>query len=90
MCIRDSACKQTLLTIEDTNGFDNAQVCAGGVRTGEVYPDTLESRYADGLYLTGELLDVEGICGGYNLQFAFSSASVCAEALQKKLGAQPV
>ena len=45
------ACKQTLLTIEDTNGFDNAQVCAGGVRTGEVYPDTLESRHVDGLYL---------------------------------------
>ena len=78
------ACKQTLLTIEDTNGFDNAQVCAGGVRTGEVYPDTLESRYADGLYLTGELLDVEGICGGYNLQWAWATGYLAGRAAAER------
>ena len=74
------ACKQTLLAIEDTNGFDNAQVCAGGVRTGEVDPKTMESRYVRGLYLTGELLDVEGICGGYNLQWAWATGYLAGRA----------
>ena len=47
---------------------------------GEVYPDTLESRYVDGLYLTGELLDVEGICGGYNLQWAWATGYLAGRA----------
>ena len=50
-----------------------AQVCTGGVVTSEVVPETLESRKVPGLYLAGELLDVDGMCGGYNLQWAFSS-----------------
>ena len=43
--------------------------CAGGVRTEEVDPKTMESHYVSGLYFAGELLDVDGICGGYNLQW---------------------
>lgn len=66
-------CKGEMVEIEDTMGFDRAQVCAGGVKTKEVHPDTLESNYINGLYITGELLDIEGICGGYNLQWAWAT-----------------
>lgn len=65
--------KNTVVTIETTNGFDNAQVCAGGIRTEEIDVDTMESKYIKNLYLTGELLDVDGICGGYNLQWAWAT-----------------
>ncbi len=61
------------IEIEDTNSFDQAQVCAGGVRTGEVNARTMESVFERGLYLTGELLDIDGICGGYNLQWAWAT-----------------
>lgn len=66
-------CKHTVLTIQDTNGYDNAQVCAGGVRLREVDCSTMESRYMNGFYLTGELLDADGMCGGYNLQWAWAT-----------------
>lgn len=69
-------CKAGLLTITDTNGFENAQVCAGGVPLTEIHPDTMESKYVPGLYLTGELLDVDGICGGYNLQWAWTTGAL--------------
>lgn len=55
------------------NSFARAQVCCGGVDTREIYPETLKSRLVPGLYLVGELLDVDGICGGYNLQWAWST-----------------
>ena len=61
------------LKISDTNGFDNAQVCAGGIPLAEVNETTMESRCVNGLYLAGEILDVDGECGGYNLQWAWSS-----------------
>lgn len=60
-------------TCREINGFDRAQVTCGGVPLPEVNPDTLESLCCPGLYLAGELLDVDGICGGYNLQWAWSS-----------------
>ena len=55
--------------------FDSAQVCVGGVRTTELNPDTLEcvSEELKGIFLTGELIDIDGPCGGYNLQWAWSS-----------------
>lgn len=59
--------------VTGTNSFEQAQVCCGGVDTREICPDTLESRLIPGLYVTGELLDVDGICGGYNLQWAWST-----------------
>ena len=59
--------------ITETNSFEQAQVCRGGIDTKEVNPDTLESLYVRGLYFAGEILDVDGICGGYNLQWAWSS-----------------
>lgn len=56
-----------------TNSFEQAQVCRGGVDTKEVSPQTMESNLVKGLYFAGEILDVDGICGGYNLQWAWSS-----------------
>lgn len=56
-----------------TNSFEQAQVCCGGVDTAEVDPETLESRIVPGVYFAGELLDVDGMCGGYNISWALSS-----------------
>ena len=57
-------------------GMENAQVTAGGVLTDDFDPYTLESKKVPGLYVCGELLDVDGDCGGYNLQWAWSSGCV--------------
>lgn len=59
-----------------TKSYKEAQICAGGVDVREL-KDTLESRLVEGLYFAGEMVDVHGDCGGYNLQWAFSSGSVC-------------
>jgi predicted Rossmann fold flavoprotein len=65
----------TRLPVKGVRGFEFCQVSAGGVPVLEVDPYSLESRRRKGLYLTGETLDVVGPCGGYNLQFAFSSGA---------------
>jgi len=74
-----SVCKHFRIEIDGTNDFEQAQVCAGGVLTSEVNPQTLESVYAGRLYLTGELLDIDGICGGYNLQWAWSTGYIAGK-----------
>lgn len=65
--------------ITETNAFEQAQICCGGIDTTEINPDTLESNYVPGIYFAGELLDVDGICGGYNLQWAWSSGYVAGK-----------
>lgn len=67
-----------------TFGYSKAEVTRGGVATEEIDPRTMESRLVPGLYFTGEVLDVTGELGGYNFQWAFSSAAVCADALNGK------
>ena len=57
----------------------HAQVTAGGVNTDEVNNKTMESKLVKGLYIVGELLDVDGDCGGYNLQWAWSSGYIAGE-----------
>lgn len=74
-----SVCKHFKIEIQDTNDFEQAQVCAGGVYTTEIDSKTMESIYTDGLYLTGELLDIDGICGGYNLQWAWSTGYIAGK-----------
>ena len=64
-------------------GFDSAQVTQGGVLATEL-DENLMSRKADGLFIVGELVDVDGDCGGYNLQWAFSSGWVAASAIVKR------
>jgi hypothetical protein len=61
------------LPLLGTLGFEDAQVTAGGVQTGDFDPHTMESRLVPGLYACGEVLDVDGDCGGFNLQWAWSS-----------------
>lgn len=72
--------KADTVAITDTNGFENAQVCAGGVPLTEIDPGTMESRCMRQLYLAGELLDVDGICGGYNLQWAWATGYLAGRA----------
>ena len=67
------ACKRFKLPVRGTEGFANAQVTAGGIRTSEFDPRTLESRLCPRLFACGEVLDIDGDCGGYNLQWAWSS-----------------
>jgi len=64
---------KTPLTITGHTGYDGAFVTRGGARLKDVRPDTLESKIQPGLYLCGEVLDLDGPCGGFNLQWAFAS-----------------
>lgn len=61
------------ISLTEPLGMDGAQVTAGGVRTRDFDPDTMESKLVPGLYACGEVLDIDGDCGGYNLQWAWSS-----------------
>ena len=72
------------MPVSGTQGFKNAQVTRGGVSLDEVDPTTMASRIFDGLYLCGEVLDVDGPCGGYNLHFAFASALTAAKAVKER------
>ena len=67
-------------------GFAQAQVTSGGIRLDEIDPGTMASRLFDGLYLAGEVVDVDGPCGGYNLHFALASAMTAAQAIRAQLG----
>ena len=68
-------CRCLEMHITQSNGFENAQVCTGGVDLREV-SDELESLYAPNIYFAGEILDVDGRCGGYNLQWAWTSGYI--------------
>lgn len=71
--------KQFNLNIVGTNSFDKAQICSGGVPLKEINPETMESLKISGLYFTGEILDVAGACGGYNLGFAWISGMLAGK-----------
>ena len=62
--------------ITGSKSFEQAQVCAGGVDTEEICAETMESKIVPGVYFAGELVDIDGMCGGYNLQWAWSSGYV--------------
>lgn len=72
--------KHFYVEVMETNSFEEAQVCAGGVDTREVHAPTLESRLVKNLFITGELLDIDGTCGGYNLQWAWSTGFLAGRA----------
>ncbi len=69
-------CKHFQVEITGTNSFEHAQICAGGVKTTEINPQSMQSIYDENLYITGELLDIDGICGGYNLQWAWATGFI--------------
>ena len=64
------------LPVTGTLGYEKAEATAGGVRLEEVDPSTLESRVVPGLFLSGEILDVDGRLGGFNFQWSWSSGTV--------------
>ncbi len=70
------AIQQSKMKITGINPWNQSQVTAGGVTLSEINPCTLESKLIKNLFFCGELLDVDGICGGYNLQWAWSSGVV--------------
>ncbi len=76
-----SAVKNFTLKGVGALGFDNAQVTAGGIKTSEFNPETLESRLVPGLYAAGEVLDIDGDCGGFNLQWAWASGMLAGRLL---------
>lgn len=67
------------IDIVGSKSFDSAQVCAGGVCTAQINPETMESRLVPGLFFAGEVVDIDGMCGGYNLQWAWSSGWVAGQ-----------
>ena len=64
------------LIVKKTRSFSEAMITAGGVAVNEVNVKTMESLKAKGLYLAGEILDIDGISGGFNLQFAWSTGYI--------------
>lgn len=77
--------KMTRLTVTArTDGVKRAMVTTGGVDTREIDAKTMESKIVPGLYFTGEVLDVDGECGGYNLTFAFASAFLASKDIRKR------
>ncbi len=70
------ALSHSCFAIKSLRGYSQCQVTRGGIPLSEVNPETMESRHVRGLHLCGELLDVVGPCGGYNLQFAFSTGMI--------------
>lgn len=71
--------KSLRVPLTEPLGMDSAQVTSGGIRTGEFREETMESRLIPGLYACGEVLDIDGDCGGYNLQWAWSSGRLAGE-----------
>lgn len=71
------------MNIIDTNNFESAQITYGGVSLYEINPLTFESKIVSNLYLTGEVLDIDGDCGGYNIAFAVLSGILAGESVKK-------
>lgn len=76
-------CRQWKLHVTGSNSYENAQVCAGGVDTTEV-SDKMESKLVPGVYFAGEILDVDGKCGGYNLHWAWCSGYLAGMAVAER------
>ena len=79
----EQLCRGLRVEVQAVNPYEQAQVCAGGVDCGQV-TQSLESRLVPGLFFAGEILDIDGICGGYNLQWAWSSGMTAGMAAARK------
>ncbi len=75
--------KDMRFTVTGTYGLGNAQIAIGGISTEQVSAHSLESQLIHGLYFAGEALDIDGECGGYNLQWAWSSGAVAGKSAGK-------
>ena len=76
-----SALVEWPLPVSTCRGYNYAEATAGGVALDEIDPETMASRICPGLYLVGEMLDVDGRIGGFNFQWAWSTANVAGRAL---------
>ena len=85
LCALAAALTGWKMEITGTQSFDQAQVTAGGIVTQDIDPKTMESLLAPGLYITGEILDIDGDCGGYNLQWAWASGMLAGESCARSL-----
>lgn len=77
--------KHLPLTVKGTRGFDEAIVTRGGVDTRDISPSTMASRKVDGLYFAGEVIDVDALTGGFNLQLAFSTGALAGNSAAQSL-----
>jgi len=75
--------KKLEFIITDTKGFESCEVCAGGVVLSEIHLANMESKYQKNLFFIGEVLDIDGDCGGYNLHWAWSSAYRVAKSMKR-------
>jgi predicted flavoprotein YhiN len=73
--------KNLTLTVKSARSFAEAITTAGGVNTREINAGTMESKLVPGLYFTGEVIDVDGYTGGYNLQIAWSTGHLAGESV---------
>ena len=83
----EKACRTAMkleIPLTEPMGMDSAQVTAGGIVTSDFDPETMESRLVPGLYACGEVLDIDGDCGGFNLQWAWSSGRCAGSAAGKE------
>ncbi len=74
------------IPIKSTRDFDSAQITCGGIETKEIDPKNMMSQIKDGLFFAGEILDIHGNCGGYNLHLAFTTGRIAAEGILNYLG----
>ncbi len=77
--------KHLKIDINGTKGIEYAEVVAGGIDTKQINPKTMQSKLQPNLYFCGEVMDVDGYCGGYNLHWAWSSAYICATNISKNM-----
>ena len=68
-------------TVTGLRGYNEAIITQGGITVKEINPSTMESRLVRGMYVIGEVLDLDAVTGGFNLQIAWSTAKTCADAL---------
>ena len=73
--------KNLLIKVASSRGIKSCEVMAGGVCTKDINPKTMQSNLVKGLYFCGEVLDIDGDCGGYNLHFAWASGMLVGEDL---------
>lgn len=76
-----SLLQEIVVKVTKYRDFEFAQVCTGGISILDIDNKTLESKYAPNVYFTGELLDVDGICGGYNLHFAWATGYIAGKGI---------
>lgn len=83
--VRPEEIKKWRLDVTGVKGWKDAQATAGGIVTDEIDMQTMESRIVQGLYFAGEILDVQGPCGGFNLQNAWETGIRAAESVEKEI-----